>query len=52
MMTEKKLEHILCQISQLPDEARAELVRSIVEIHLQDLGIPYVDDDGSDTLET
>jgi hypothetical protein len=45
MTTERKLERLLCQIFELPNEMQAELVQALVEMRSQQLGIYHLDDD-------
>jgi hypothetical protein len=45
MTTQAKVEALIRQAAELPDEAQAELVRSLVEMRMQHLGIYHLDDD-------
>jgi hypothetical protein len=45
MTTQAKVELLIRQAVELPDEAQAELVQSLVEIRSQHLGIYHLDDD-------
>jgi hypothetical protein len=45
MTTQSKVESLIRQAVELPDEAQAELVQSLVEIRSQHLGIHHLDDD-------
>ena len=45
MTTQSKVESLIRQAVELPDEAQAELVQSLVEIRSQHLGIYHLDDD-------
>ncbi len=45
MTTQQKVESIIQQAAELPEEAQAELVESLVEMRSQHLGIYHLDDD-------
>jgi hypothetical protein len=45
MTTEEKIEALIQQAAELPDEAQAELVQSLVDMRYQHLGIYHLDDD-------
>ena len=45
MTTQDKIEALLQQAAELPDEAQAELVQSLVEMRAQHLGIYHLDDE-------
>jgi hypothetical protein len=45
MTTQAKVESLIRQAAELPDEAQAELVQSLVEMRSQYLGIDHVDDE-------
>ncbi len=44
MTTEEKVELLFQQITELPDEAQAELVQALVEMRAENLGIYALDD--------
>ena len=44
MTTQQKVEDLYRQAVELPEEAQAELVRSLVEMRSQHLGIYHLDD--------
>jgi hypothetical protein len=50
MTTREKVEFLISQAAELPDEAQAELVQSLVEMRSQHLGIYSQDDDERDSL--
>ena len=43
MTTEKKLQSLIQQVGDLPDEAQAELFQSLVQMRSQHLGIDIAD---------
>jgi len=45
MTTQKKVESLIQQAAELPDEAQAELVQSLVEMRSQHLGIYHLDEE-------
>ena len=45
MTTQEKVEALIQQAAELPEEAQAELVQSLVEMRSQNLGIYHLDDD-------
>jgi hypothetical protein len=45
MTTQQKVEALIRQAAELPEEAQAELVQSLVEMRSQQFGIYEVDDD-------
>ena len=45
MTTRSKVEALIRQAVELPDEAQAELVQALVEMRSQHLGIYQIDDD-------
>ena len=45
MTTQAKVESLIRQAAELPDEAQAELVQSLVEMRSQHLGIYHLDDE-------
>jgi len=50
MTNHEKVESLISQVAELPDEAQAELVQSLVEMRSQHLGIYSRDDDERDSL--
>jgi hypothetical protein len=50
MTTQDEVEFLISQAAELPDEAQAELVQSLVEMRSQHLGIYSLDDDDRDAL--
>ena len=44
MTVQDKVEHLICEAAELPDTAQAELVRSLVEMRLQHLGLDSLDE--------
>ena len=50
MRTQEKVESLIRQAAELPDEAQAELVQSLVEMRSQHLGIYHLNDDERDAL--
>jgi hypothetical protein len=45
MTTQQKVESLIRQAAELPDDAQAELVQSLVEMRSQQLGIYHLDED-------
>jgi hypothetical protein len=45
MTTQEKVESLIRQAAELPEEAQTELVQSLVEMRSQHLGIYHLDDD-------
>jgi hypothetical protein len=45
MTTQEKVESLIQQAAELPEEAQAELVHSLVEMRSQHLGIYHLDED-------
>ena len=50
MTTQEKVESLFQEVSELPEEAQAELVDSLVEMRLQHRGIYRLDDGERDAL--
>ena len=50
MTTGEKLESLIQQATELPDEAQAELVQSLMEMRAQHLGIDWLHEDESITV--
>jgi hypothetical protein len=50
MKTQEKLEELIRQAADLPDEAQAELVQSLVEMRAQHLGIYTLSDEDRQAL--
>ena len=50
MTTREKVESLLQQVVDLPDEAQAEFVEFLLEMRAQDLGIYHLDDDDRASL--
>jgi hypothetical protein len=50
MTTQEKVECLIRQTAELPEEAQAEVVQSLVEMRLQHLGIYNLDDDECEAL--
>lgn len=50
MTTQQKVESLIRQTTELPEEAQAELVQSLVEMRSQHLGIYYLDNDERSAL--
>ena len=50
MMTQEKVESLIRQTAELPEEAQAEVVQSLVEMRSQHLGIYNLDDDEREAL--
>jgi hypothetical protein len=50
MATREKVESLFEQVVELPDEAQAELVESLLEMRAQQLGIYHLDDDDRASL--
>ena len=51
MSTQAKIQELIRQAAELPDEAQAELVQSLAEMRAQHLGIYYLDDGERDALQ-
>ena len=51
MTTQEKVESLIRQAAELPEEAQAELLQSLVEMHAEHLGIYHVDDEERVALE-
>ena len=51
MTTSEKVESLLEQIVELPDEAQAELVASLIDMRAQHLGIYHLDEDDRASLQ-
>ncbi len=45
MTTQQKVESLIRQAAELPDEAQAELVQSLADMRAQHLGIYHLDDE-------
>jgi hypothetical protein len=50
MTTQEKVESLIRQTAELPEEAQAEVVQSLVEMRSQHLGIYNLDDDEREAL--
>jgi hypothetical protein len=50
MTTREKVESLFGQVVELPDEAQAELVQSLIDMRAQQLGIYHLDDDDRASL--
>jgi hypothetical protein len=50
MTTDEKLESLIQQVAELPDDAQAELVQSLVEMRARHFGIDWRHDDGAITV--
>jgi len=50
MTTREKVEALFEQVVDLPDEAQAELVESLIDLRAQHLGIYQLDDDDRASL--
>jgi hypothetical protein len=50
MTTQQKVESLIRQTTELPEEAQEELVQSLVEMRSQHLGIYYLDNDERSAL--
>ena len=50
MTIQDKVESLFQQITELPDEAQAELVQALIEMRAENLGIYALDDDDRATL--
>ncbi len=50
MTTQEKVESLIQQATELPEEAQAELVDSLVEMRLQHRGVYCVDDEEREAL--
>jgi hypothetical protein len=50
MTMRQKVESLIEQVVELPDEAQAELVQSLIELRSQHLGIYHLDDDDRASL--
>ena len=50
MTTQEKIESLIRQTAELPEEAQAEVVQSLVEMRSQHLGIYNLDDDEREAL--
>ena len=50
MTTQAKVEALIRQAAELPEEAQAELVQSLIEIRSQHLGVYHLDDDDRASL--
>lgn len=50
MTTREKVESLFEQVVELPDEAQAELVESLIDMRAQQLGIYHLDDDDRASL--
>jgi hypothetical protein len=48
--TDEKVESLIREAAELPDEAQAELVQSLVEMRSQHLGVYHLDDDECEAL--
>ena len=51
MTTQEKVESLIRQAAELPEDAQAELLQSLVEMHAEHLGIYHVDDEERVALE-
>ena len=45
MTTQQKVESLIKEVSELPEDAQEELVQSLVEMRAEHLGVYNVDDD-------
>ncbi len=45
MTTQEKVESLIEQVAELPEEAQAELVQSLIEARAEHLGVYQLDDD-------
>ncbi len=45
MTTQKKIESLIRQVAELPDDVQAELVQSLVEMRSPFLGIYHLDEE-------
>jgi hypothetical protein len=45
MTSQEKVDALIQQVSELPEEAQAELVQSLVDMRFQNLGIYHLDDE-------
>jgi hypothetical protein len=50
MTAQEKVEALIRQAAELPEDAQAELVESLVEMRAEHLGIYHVDDDEREAL--
>ena len=50
MTTQEKVEALIQQAAELPDEAQAELVETLVEMRSQHLGIYHLNDEEREAL--
>jgi hypothetical protein len=50
MTTQEKIEALIQEAAELPDEAQAELVESLVEMRSQHLGIYHLNDEEREAL--
>ena len=50
MTTQEKVEALIRETAELPEEAQAEVVQSLVEMRSQHLGIYHLDDDEREAL--
>ena len=50
MTSQEKVEALIQQAAELPDEAQAELVESLVEMRSQHLGIYHLNDEEREAL--
>lgn len=50
MTTQEKVQSIIQQVNELPGEAQAELVESLLDLRAQQLGIYHVDDEEREAL--
>ncbi len=50
MTTREKVESLFEQVADLPDEAQAELVESLIDLRFQHLGVYHLDDDDRASL--
>ena len=45
MSTQERVEALIQEVSELPEDAQAEVVQSLVEMRSQDLGIYHLNDE-------
>ncbi|HTV31159.1 MAG TPA: hypothetical protein VMF32_25725 [Xanthobacteraceae bacterium] len=50
MTTREKVEALIEQVSELPDDAQAEFVDSLLDMRAEQLGIYHLDDDEREAL--
>jgi hypothetical protein len=50
MTTREKVEALFEQVVELPDEAQAELIESLIDLRAEQLGVYHLDDDDRASL--